>query len=286
MLDVGHSDECEVALLKQETIAIPATEAVAVRSDQAQAGIEHEHRINAMFAAVSVSSTNGTTNWKRQLKQQINSVDGDQSEKSADVAVSVMLLSDEVLHAASILRMNDEDDMQNLHMMNDSDRISLEAFMKQYSALGTPSYADSVISNTEAWAVGQTPTVGPSGGVSATAVSGVKLASASASTTPARPSALKRAPEGSGNDLQRALGSLMAHCSVCSALCPELDVPFTFLCENCDSWFERPYLAKAVSAVSKDASNHVSQVSKRAQESRMITAEDVSIKRKHLVLLI
>ena len=71
---------------------------------------------------------------------------------TADESVSMLLLSDEVLHAASILRMNDEDDMQNFHMMNDSDRITLEAFMKQYSALGTPSYADSVVSTTEAWA--------------------------------------------------------------------------------------------------------------------------------------
>ena len=282
MLDVGHSDECEVALLQQETIAIPTTEAVAVRTDQKQAELDHENQINAMFAAVSVSSTNGTTNWRRQLKRQINTVNGDASEQSADASVSVMLLSDEVL-AASILQMNDEEDMQNLHMMNDSDRISLEAFMKQYSALGTPSYADSVVSTIEAWAVGQKPTAGPSRGASATTVSGVKLASASASTAPARPSALKRAPEGTGANPQRAQGSLMAHCSVCSALCPELDVPFTFLCENCDSWFERPYLAKAVNWISKGDGDRVAQVRKRAKESRMITVEDVSIKRKNLV---
>ena len=283
MLDVGHSDDCEVALLQQETIAIPTTEAVAVRTDQKQAELDHENRINAMFAAVSVSSTTGTTNWRRQLKRQINTVDGDASEQPADASVSVMLLSDEVLHAASILRMNDEEDMQNLHMMNDSDRISLEAFMKQYSALGTPSYADSVVSTTEAWAVGQKPTAGPSGGASANTVSEVKLASASTSTVPARPSALKEAPEGTGANPQRAQGSLMAHCSVCAVLCLELDVPFTFLCENCDSWFERPYLAKAANWISKGDGDHVAQVRKHAKELCMITAEDVSIKCKNLI---
>ena len=283
MLDVGHSDECEVALLHQETIAIPATEAVAVRTDQKQAELDHENRINAMFAAVSVSSTNGTTNWRRQLKRQSHAVDGDDSEQSAEQSVSVMPLSDEVLHCASILKLNDEDDMQNLHMLEDSDRITLEAFMKQYSSLGTPSYADSVISNTEALAVGQKSAAGPSGGVRAPAASGVQLASVSASASPARPSALKQATEGTGANPRRATERLMAHCSVCSALCPELDVPYTFVCDGCDTWFERPYLAKAVNQISSSDGDRVKQVRKRAQESRMITAEDVSIKRKNLV---
>ena len=173
--------------------------------------------------------------------------------------------------------------MQNFHMMNDSDRITLEAFMKQYSILGIPSYADSVVSTTEAWAVGQKPTAGPSRGASARTVSEVKLASASTSTAPACPSALKKAPEGTGINPQRAKGCLMAHCSVCSALCPELDMLFTFLCENCDSWFERLYLAKAVNQVTKDDRDRMAQVRKRAKESCMITAEDVVIKHKNLV---
>ena len=75
----------------------------------------------------------------------------------------------------------------------------------------------------------------------------------------------------------------MAHCSVCSALCSQLDAPFTFHCMNCDFWFDRPYLAKAVNQASKGTGDRVAQVRKRAQESRMITAEDVSIKRKNLV---
>ena len=75
----------------------------------------------------------------------------------------------------------------------------------------------------------------------------------------------------------------MAHCSVCSSLCPELDVPFTFQCTTCDFWFERPHLAKAVNKVSGESGDRVAQVRKRAKESRMITAEDVSIKGKNLV---
>ena len=75
----------------------------------------------------------------------------------------------------------------------------------------------------------------------------------------------------------------MAHCSVCSVLCPELDMLFTFLCENCDSWFERPYPAKAVNWISKGDGDHVAQMRKHVKESRMITAEDVAIKRKNLV---
>ena len=60
-------------------------------------------------------------------------------------------------------------------------------------------------------------------------------------------------------------------------------MPFTFLCENCDTWFERQYLAQAVNQVAKDDGDRVAQVRKRAKESRMITAEDVVIKRKNLV---
>ena len=110
-----------------------------------------------------------------------------------------------------------------------------------------------------------------------------QLASASTSTAPACPSALKKASEGTGINPQRAQGSLMAHCSVCSVLCPELDMLFFFLCENCDSWFERPYLAKAVNWISKGDGDHVAQMRKHVKEPRMITAEDVAIKRKNLV---
>ena len=178
MLQHGHADDCEVAYVLTESIIIPATESVVVHMEQHQSEIEHEERLNAMFTAVSVAGTSpGATNWKRTIA---SSTSSDVPQPADTKVVSVMLSSNEVLHAASILKLNDEEDSPNLHMLDDSDRLDLEAFIKQHSSHGTPSYGDTIVSSTEAIAAGQAAVAGPSGGDNAKAAHSARTTVASA----------------------------------------------------------------------------------------------------------
>jgi hypothetical protein len=278
MLQHGHADDCEVASVLTETIMIPATESVVVRTEQHQSEIDHEQRLNAMFTAVSVAGASpGATNWKRTIA---SSTSSDVPQPADTKVVSVMLSSNEVLHAASILKLNDEEDSPNMHMLDDSDRLDLEAFIKQYSHHGTPSYRDTIVSSTEAIAAGQAAVAGPSGGDTANAAH-----SGSTTVASARTSSAKSAQAHKKSHSTLASDSLnpqcvMAHCSECHSVCVQLETPFTFWCDTCEHVFDRPYLAR--SDPGSDV-NRIANVRKRSKETRMITAADIVVKRKNLI---
>ena len=119
MLQHGHADDCEVASVLTETIMILATESVVVCTEQRQSEIDHEQCLNAMFTTVSVARTSpGATNWKHTIA---SSTLSDVLQPADTKVISVMLSSNKVLHAASILKLNDEEDSPNMHMLDDSD---------------------------------------------------------------------------------------------------------------------------------------------------------------------
>ena len=278
MLQHGHADDCEVASVSAETIMIPATESVVVRTEQHQSEVDHEERLNAMFTAVSVAgSSPGTTNWKRTIAASTSS---DVPQPADATVVSVMLSSSEVLHAASILRLHDEYDTQNMHMLDDSDRISLETFIKQYSPHGTPSYSDTIVSTTEAIAAGQAAVAGPSGGDGATALRSANVAAASASTSSAKPARAQKKSKGALASDSLNEQCVMARCMKCHSLCLQLETPFTFWCETCEHVFDRPYLAHTNPG---SGETRIANVRKRSKETRLITAADIVVKRKNLI---
>ena len=249
-----------------------------VRTEQHQSEIDHEERLNAMFTAVSVAGASpGATNRKRTIAASTSS---DVPQPADSKAVSVMLSSNEVLHAASILKLNDEEDTQNLHLLDDSDRIDLETFIKQYSPHGTPSYSDTIVSTTEARAAGLAAVTGPSGGDGATAGRSANVAVASASTSSATTAQTQKNSKGSLATDSQMPQCVMAHCSKCHSLCFELETPFTFWCDTCEVFFDRPYLARNNPGSEE---TRIANVRKRSKETRMVTAADIVIKRKNLI---